>query len=174
MSQQWSKFPGGKFVLEYASQKIGKGKTIKFEVETLDKVRRYDIQFEELLPNGTKITKNLELKNWVGWWDNTLKSQFTKDLGKMQELGDTQWIFNKKGVNQTMESLRENVIKSMKKADGTPIDELEDLFTNPKTLQNIQGTFGELGNLSSANDLVRILEDPNVFDKIFEIVEVVD
>ena len=32
----------------------------------------------------------------------TIKSQFTKDLGKMNDLGDVKWKKKKKGVNQSV------------------------------------------------------------------------
>jgi len=169
MSQQWSKFHGGKFVVDYASERVGKGKTIKFEVETLDRVRRYDIQFEEFLPDGTPLIQNLELKNWTGFWGESIKSQFTKDLGKMNDLGDTRWIFNKKGVNQSMDELRENVIKNLKKADGSPIDELSELFNETSIRDKILNTFGE--SINSPIKLIDELNKPDIFKQIFEIVE---
>lgn len=169
MSQQWSKFHGGKFVIEYASERVGKGKTIKFEVETMDRVRRYDIQFEELLPSGRKLIENLELKNWTGFWGETIKSQLTKDLGKMENLGDVKWIFNKKGVNQSMDELRENVIKNLKKADGSPIDELSELFNETTIRDRIINAFGT--SIDSPARLIEELNKPDVFKQIFEIVE---
>jgi hypothetical protein len=173
MSQTWGKFHGGKFVLEYAAQKVKNGKVLKFEVETFDKLRRYDIQFDELLPNGKTITKNLELKNWAGWWDNSLKSQFTKDLGKMKELGDTKWVFNKKGINQTMDDLRENVIKSLKKADGSPIEELVILMEQKGDV--LKQVFGKkIDDVFEAIELLDELNNPKIFDRIFEVVEIIE
>jgi len=170
MSSQWNKFHGGTFVMEYAGERIGKGKTLKFEVETLDRVKRYDIQFEELLPNGRKLIENLELKNWVGFWGESIKKQFTKDLKKMEKLGDVKWIFSKKGVNQSMGELRTNVIKNLKKADGSPIDELNNI-----PLAKVKIIVGEVfEDIDEANKIERLLEglnNPVIFNKIFEIVD---
>ena len=49
MSQHWSKFHGGKFMMEYATKKINEGKILKFEVENLDNLRRSQIlNFKEI------------------------------------------------------------------------------------------------------------------------------
>lgn len=170
MSSHWNKFRGGTFVMEYAGERIGKRKTIKFEVETLDKVRRYDIQFEEFLPNGNKLIENLELKNWIGFWRESIKKQFTRDLDKMEKLGDVKWIFNKKGVNQSMDELRANVIKNLKKADGSPIDELNNI-----PLEKVKIIVGEVfDDINEVNKIERFIEglnNPVIFNKILEIVD---
>ncbi|HXH19246.1 MAG TPA: hypothetical protein VNJ07_09205 [Chitinophagales bacterium] len=54
----------------------------------------------------------------------TVKTQCVKDLENMGALGNHVWIFSKKGINQEIDGLRENVLKVLKKEDGTPIDEL--------------------------------------------------
>lgn len=172
MSSQWTKFNGGKFVMEYASERVGKGKTLKFEIETLDRVRRYDIQIEELLPNGRKLIQNLELKNWIGFWGDSIKKQFTKDLSKMEKLGDVKWVFSKKGVNQSMDELRGNVIKNLKKADGSPIDELNVLFSGRDmdiNIKKFESVFGR--KVETAVELIDELNKPEIFKQIFEIVE---
>ena len=171
MSSQWTKFNGGKFVMEYASERVGKGKTLKFEVKTLEqgKFRRYDIQFEELLPNGRRLIENLELKNWTGFWGDSIRKQFVYDLGNMDKLGDLKWIFSKKGANQSMDELRANVIKSLKK-DGSPIDELNNI-----PLAKVKIIVGEVfEDIDEANKIERLLEglnNPVIFNKIFEIVD---
>lgn len=172
MSSHWNKFRGGKFVMEYASERVGKGKTLKFEVKTLEqgRFRRYDIGFEEFLPDGTPLLQKLELKNWVGFWGDSIKKQFVYDLGNMNELGDVKWIFSKKGVNQSMDELRANVIKNLKKADGSPIDELNNI-----SLEKVKIIVGEVfDDIDEANKIERLIEglnNPVIFDKIFEIVD---
>lgn len=101
---------------------IDDGAKIKFEVNNLsDNIRRiYDIEVEKIV-SGQLVFKKLELKNWSGFYPETIKTQFIKDLQKMNDLGDIQWIFNKTNGMGDMQVLKNNVIKSLKKADGTPI-----------------------------------------------------
>lgn len=171
MSSHWNKFRGGKFVMEYASERVGKGKTLKFEVKTLEqgRFRRYDIGFEEFLPDGTPLLQKLELKNWVGFWGDSIKKQFVYDLGNMNALGDVKWIFSKKGVNQSMDELRANVIKNLKKADGSPIDGLNELFNEIGKIKKMQEMFGE--SVINPTELLKRLDEPGIFKQIFEIVE---
>ena len=87
----------------------------------------------------------------------------------MNDLGDVKWIFNKKGVNQSMDELRQNVIKNLKKADGSPIDELSELFNETIIRDKILNTFGE--SINSPIKLIDELNKPDIFKQIFEIVE---
>lgn len=122
------KFKGGKFQLEYAAKLIDDGAKIKFEVSNLsdDLKRIYDIEVKKIVDKQL-ITKNLELKNWGNFYPETIKNQFVKDLQKMNELGDIQWIFNKtKGIDN-IQTLKTNVLNSLKKADGTPIEKLKNI-----------------------------------------------
>ena len=87
----------------------------------------------------------------------------------MNDLGDVKWIFNKKGVNQSMDELRENVIKNLKKADGSPIDELDII-----KFEKVEQLFPTDDLLNRNNYLERLIENinkPEVFEQIFEIVE---
>jgi len=176
MGEWWTKFHGGKFALEFASGKIKNGKVIRFEVSNLsDDIKRiYDLEIDEVLEGATK-TIQYELKNWNGFFSESIKKQFTKDLQKMENLGDVQWIFNKKGVNSTMQELKENVIKSLKKADGSPIDELNIINTN-----QVKKLFANDEGIKFINDSNRLeflldkLNEDDVFDSIFEIVDVIE
>lgn len=172
MGEWWTKFHGGKFALEYASKQIKKGKVLKFEVSNLsdDLKRIYDIVIEDVLPNGNKITKNLELKNWNKFFPDSIKKQFTKDLQKMDELGDIQWIFNKKGVNSTISELKENVIKSLKKADGSPIDELN--VVKFEQVKKLFPTDNSIKPFNFKQKLIEKLQDDTIFEKIFTITDV--
>ncbi|MFK7749079.1 MAG: hypothetical protein AB8B65_11855, partial [Kordia sp.] len=178
MAQHWKKFHGGKFALQFASEQIKNGKILKFEVSDLsnDLRRIYDVVIDE----GNNVLRKLELKSWKGFYPDSIKKQFTKDLVKMDELGDIQWIFNKKGVNQTLSELKENVMKSLKKADGTPIDEL-----NIITVDQVKKLFPEKKDLDALNEFIDIggshqqflldkLNEDVIFDKIFEIVDVIE
>ncbi len=168
MSQNWKKFKGGKFVLEYASKAVANGKIIRFEVNNLsDDIRRiYDIEIE--VAKG--VLKKLELKNWSEFYPDTIKNQFVKDLQKMKELGEIQWVFNKAGVNSELAGLKDNVIKALKKQDGTPIDELDDI-----TEAQVKKLFpSDISNITSNNFKEKLLENLNKeeeFSKIFKIVE---
>ena len=127
MGQYWSKFRGGIFQLDYAEQLLNSGKKISFEVSDLsDDLRRiYDITYEAF-EDGRRIQKRLELKNWNNFYQSTVKSQLVKDLAKMEYLGDIQWIFNKTENIPNMGKLKDNVLKALKKADGSPVEELID------------------------------------------------
>lgn len=60
-------------------------------------------------------------------------------------------------------------MKSLKKADGTPIDELSELFD-----PDIQQKFKSILNKPSAvtaEDFLEELNNPEIFNKIFQIVE---
>jgi len=171
MGQHWNKFRGGKFVLEYASKTIADGKIIKFEVSVFsDTARRvYDITFDVIDETGETVTKFLELKNWSIVWESSLKNQFVKDLENMTALGSHIWIFNKQGVIQDINKLRENVLKALKKADDTPIDELGELLTKSGVKEKLKVVFGE--GVDTPTKLLDELNKPEIFNQIFEIVE---
>ena len=93
-----------------------------------------------------------------------------KDLNKMKELGELKWFFKKSdGVNAS--NLKEQVLNALKKQDGSPVDELKNLFNDP-----LSGFANKMSNLfdtdiANAADLLDELSDPNNFKKVFEIVE---
>jgi hypothetical protein len=171
MTVYWTKFHGGKFQLNYAARLVEDGKTIRLEVSNLsDNLKRiYDIEYDEIL-DGITHTRRLELKNWDNFYPETVKSQFVKDLQKMENAGDVQWIFNKTSTITDMQTLKTKVISVLKKADGSPIDEL-----NVISVKQIEKLFPkDVGNITDSNKLrflLQKLEDNNVFDQIFEIVE---
>lgn len=170
MGKYWTTFKGGQFQLDYAEKLFNIGKKISFEVSDLsDNLKRvYDITFEEIIDELPKI-KKLELKNWNNFYPETIKSQLIKDLVKMEELGDIQWIFNKTDNIPDMSALKTKVLNALKDAKGNPIDELEDLFDNPTSLNNVKKVFGE--DVNSPNDLLVKLSSNDVFSKIFKVVE---
>ncbi|WP_299332882.1 hypothetical protein [uncultured Psychroserpens sp.] len=181
MGKHWKSFWGGKFVLEYASIQVRNGKVLKFEVNDLsnDLRRIYDVVIDE----GNDIIKKLELKSWKGFYPESIKKQFTKDLAKMSKLEDgfnIQWVFNKKGVTQSLSELKENVLKALRKADGTPIDELsvvsidqvKKIFPEPEDISALE-SFLDFGGTHQQFLLDKLNEDA-IFDSIFEIVEIVD
>lgn len=126
-----------------------------------------DVSFD--FTNLTPLLQKLELKNWVGFWGDSIKKQFVYDLGNMDKLGDVKWIFSKKGVNQSIDELRANVIKNLKKADGSPIDGLNELFNEIGKIKKMQEMFGE--SVINPTELLKRLDEPGIFKQIFEIVE---
>ena len=100
---------------------------------------------------------------------DTLKTQFVKDLNNMTELGSHVWIFSKKGKNQDIKVLKESVLKALKKSDGTPIDELGDLFNDTTFPDKISKVFKT--EINNSTDLINALDNPDMFNQIFKIVE---
>ena len=120
---------GSKPQLEYFSKKIEnlQGK-LRFEapqtlvIDGKEVARVYDATIE----HAGGITK-YELKNWVGWYPSSIKNQFIKDIQNIEKLDELKWVFNTtSGVNKS--NLKEKIISTLKKADGTPIEEIHKLF----------------------------------------------
>ena len=109
------------------------------------------------------------MKNWSNFYPETIKSQFIKDLQKMGDLGDIRWIFNKTDNVSDLQILKNKVISSLKKANGSPIDELDNLFNSPANISRIQNIFGQ--DIINSSNLLRKLDDMEIFKKIFEVVE---
>ena len=87
----------------------------------------------------------------------------------MNDLGDIQWIFAKKGNINDLPTLKTKVIEALKTADGKPIEELEKLFVKPNDFtEKIKRWIG--GDKSSAELLLEWLDKPENFKKFFEIV----
>ena len=170
MANYGKKFAGGKFQLKYAEKLLDQGKVLKFEVSNLSNnlTRIYDIQVE-FFEEGQRFIKNLELKNWGKFYPETIKNQFIKDLQKMNNLGDIQWIFRKTANIADMTTLKNGVLQALKKADGKPIEELEKLFKNNKSIVNLKQLFGN--KIREAKDILDKLNDEKIFNQIFEIVE---
>ena len=170
MALHWKKFRGGKFQIEYAKKLLTEGRIISFEVSDLsnDLTRIYDIVVESFEKGGL-ITKRLELKNWSHFYPETIKSQFLKDLQKMKNLGDIQWIFAKTDNIRDLNILKSKVLQALKTADGKPIKELEKLF-KPNSAFSEKFLKWTKGDKSSAELLLEWLDKPENFKKIFEIV----
>ena len=170
MATYGKKFAGGKFQLKYAEKLLDQGKVLKFEVSNSSNnlTRIYDIQVE-FFEKGQRFIKNLELKNWGKFYPETIKNQFIKDLQKMDNLGDIQWIFRKTANIADMTTLKNGVLQALKKADGKPIEELERLFDNRTIVKKLQTIFGK--EVKTLNDLLNKLNDDKIFNQIFEIVE---
>ena len=149
---------------------MDKGNILKFEVSNSSNnlTRIYDIQVE-FFEKGQRFIKNLELKNWGKFYPETIKNQFIKDLQKMDNLGDIQWIFRKTANIADMTTLKNGVLQALKKADGKPIEELERLFDNRTIVKKLQTIFGK--EVKTLNDLLNKLNDDKIFNQIFEIVE---
>lgn len=99
------------------------------------------------------------------------QKQFTNDLSKFSEPGTLKWIFNKKGANQSLEELQKNVLKSLRKTDGSPIDELADVLDEEGILSDLAKALKVESGIMDAEDFLQILEEPDTFAKIFEMVE---
>lgn len=171
MATTWNKFKGGHFQLKYAEQLLEQGKKIKFEVNDLsdDLKRIYDIVIEGEEKATRLIVQSLELKNWKQIYSETIKKQFTKDLVKMQELGDIQWVFKKTTNNAfTPESLREGIIETLKKADVK--EELNKLFDEKGIFAKKISTTFKMG-IEDANDLIEAIGKSDKFNEIFKIAE---
>ncbi|MFK8299068.1 hypothetical protein ACI76O_11860 [Capnocytophaga cynodegmi] len=159
-----------KFQLEYATKLLDEGANIRFEVNNLsDDIKRiYDIEVKKRVNGRTEIT-NLELKSWGNFYPETIKNQFVKDLQKMKELGNIQWIFNKTNNISDISVLKTNVIKALKKADGTPIEEIQKLFENDSFKDKVILWMNT--NKVSPKSFLEWLDEPENFNKLFEIVE---
>ncbi|GIM53349.1 hypothetical protein CAPN004_23780 [Capnocytophaga cynodegmi] len=159
--------------MEYFSKKIEnlQGK-LRFEapqtlvIDGKEVARIYDATIE----NAGEITK-YELKNWAGWYPSSIKNQFIKDIQSIEKLDELKWVFNTtSGVNKT--NLKEKIISTLRKADGTPIEELNKLFkgSNQKLMKDkFSKIFGE--PIEDSDDLLKSIEKSDNFEKIFEIVE---
>ena len=157
--------------LEYAAKFLDKGNILKFEVSNSSNnlTRIYDIQVE-FFEKGQRFIKNLELKNWGKFYPETIKNQFIKDLQKMDNLGDIQWIFRKTANIADMTTLKNGVLQALKKADGKPIEELGNI-----SLDQVKKLFKNESKVINKENriefLLKKLEDDKVFNEIFEIVE---
>ena len=149
---------------------MDKGNILKFEVSNLSNnlTRIYDIQVE-FFEKGQRCITNLELKNWGKFYPETIKNQFIKDLQKMDNLGDIQWIFRKTANIADMTTLKNGVLQALKKADGKPIEELERLFDNRTIVKKLQTIFGK--EVKTSKDILNKLNDDKIFNQIFEIAE---
>ena len=170
MALHWKKFRGGKFQIEYAKKLLTEGRIISFEVSDLsnDLTRIYDIVVESF-ENGEHIIKQLELKNWSLFYPETIKNQFLKDLQKMKDLGDIQWIFAKTDNIRDLNILKSKVLQALKTADGKPIKELEKLF-EPNSVFSEKFLKWTKGDKASAKLLLEWLDKPENFKNLFEIV----
>ena len=171
MAQYWTKFQGGEFQIAYAKRLIAEGKIISFEVSNLsdDLHRIYDIKVEYFIKGELK-TKLLELKNWNRFYPETIKNQFLKDLQKMEDLGEIQWIFAKTDNISDLRTLKAKVIAALKTANGEPIKELKKLF-KPNSAFSEKFLKWTKGDKFSAELFLEWLDKPEIFEKIFEIVD---
>jgi len=171
MAQYWTKFRGGEFQIGYAKKLIAEGKTITFEVSSHsnDLHRIYDIKVEYFVKGESK-TKLLELKNWNHFYPETIKNQFLKDLQKMNDLGEIQWIFAKTDNISDLQTLKAKVIAALKTANGEPIKELKKLF-KPNSAFSEKFLKWTKGDKFSAELFLEWLDKPEIFEKIFEIVD---
>ena len=126
MATYGKKFAGGKFQLEYFAKIIDNLKgSLRFEVPYTIKIGGQEVAriYDAIVEYAGKTTK-YEMKNWAKWYPSTIKNQFIKDLQKMDNLGDIQWIFRKTANIADMTTLKNGVLQALKKADGKAIEEL--------------------------------------------------
>jgi len=171
MALHWKKFRGGKFQIEYAKKLLTEGRIISFEVSDLsnDLTRIYDIVVESF-ENGEHIIKQLELKNWSLFYPETIKNQFLKDLQKMKNLGDIQWIFAKTDNIRDLDILKSKVLQALKTADEKPIKELEKLFENKSFGDKIKVWMDTKKEIKS-DSFLGWLDNSDNFYKFFEIAD---
>jgi hypothetical protein len=171
MAQHWNKFHGGKHVLEYFSKKVDNisGKisfeikqAINFNGETVARV------YDAIVESAEGVVR-YEMKNWSGWFPNTIKTQFVRDLQAINTLDELKWVFNStQGVNKG--NLKTKFLETLKKVDGSPISELENIPMN-----KVKQLFGEavenIDEFNKAEKIIEALSENRVFNQIFEIVD---
>jgi hypothetical protein len=175
MAQHRNKFKGGKFVMKYCDDKgddFIKGiKRFESPVELdlgdgITKLRKYDIE----MINGRK----LEFKDWSAWqsWSNaSFRKQFIPDLadGNFIELGQKKYIFaSNNNINRA--TLKQHVINSLKKADGSPIDDLN-IISESQVKKLVGDYVNDINGMNKSQKIIEALNNDNVFYKLFEIVE---
>ena len=111
----------------------------------------------------------MELKNWNHFYPETIKNQFLKDLQKMEDLGEIQWIFAKTDNISDLRTLKAKVIAALKTANGEPIKELKKLFEEPSAFTRKISKWLKVDDISS-EAFLQWLDKPENFKKIFEIV----
>ena len=114
----------------------------------------------------------MEFKDWTDWkkWsDDVIRKQFVNDLAnpEFSELGKLKWVFRKTNIDET--NLKKNIMKALRKADGSPVDELTNITTQKvRLLFPKESKF--INKSNRINFLLEKLEDKNIFFQIFEIV----
>jgi len=121
------------------------------------------------LKKGRKIIKLLELKNWNRFYPETIKNQFLKDLQKMEDLGEIQWIFAKTDNISDLQTLKAKVIAALKTANGEPIKELEKLFENRLFRDKVKVWMNTKKEIKS-DSFLEWLNKLDNFKKFFEVV----
>ena len=121
------------------------------------------------MKKGRKIIKLLELKNWNRFYPETIKNQFLKDLQKMEDLGEIQWIFAKTDNISDLQTLKAKVIAALKTANGEPIEELEKLFENRLFRDKVKVWMNTKKEIKS-DSFLEWLNKLDNFKKFFEVV----
>ena len=121
------------------------------------------------MKKGRKIIKLLELKNWNRFYPETIKNQFLKDLQKMEDLGEIQWIFAKTDNISDLRTLKTKVIAALKTANGEPIEELEKLFENRLFRDKVKVWMNTKKEIKS-DSFLEWLNKLDNFKKFFEVV----
>ena len=112
-----------------------------------------------------------ELKNWSQFFPSTIKTQFIRDLSNIDHLTQLKWVFNKTGGMPDIGTLKTKVLKALKKADGSPVDELVDMFASgssdfAKKMEKLFKT-----SIEDADELIEALGKDANFSQIFEVVK---
>lgn len=98
----------------------------------------------------------------------TIWKQFIRDIQAIQNLEELKWVFHKtSGVNK--DNLKEKIISTLKKPDGTPVDEIKNLFAKRKAHTKIQEIFGQ--TTTTPEKLLDKLNSNNIFDEVFIVID---
>ena len=174
MASQGTKFIGGKFQLEYAAKLVKEGFEVELEavefavVNGVDKMRRIDI-----VCRGKRFcVMDIELKNWSKIYSSSFMKQFVEfDLLKMTKDKPKIWVFRKTKGIPDVETLQKKILEELKKDDVRKIINAKFKDKKLRLKENLEEIFD--GNkIESADDLYKILDDENQFEKIFKLEEI--
>jgi len=115
----------------------------------------------------------LEFKDWTDWkkWsDDVIRKQFVNDLAnpEFSELGKLKWVFRKTNIDET--NLKKNIMKALRKADGSPVDELE-IIKIDKIIKLFPKDADFIDPDNYLEFLLDKLNDEEIFNSIFELVD---
>jgi hypothetical protein len=168
-SDNWRKFIGAKFVIDYVSNKGDDfiKKITRFEepteilVDGISRGRVYD-----MVADGVRY----EFKNWKNFYPSTIRSQFVADLANasFESLGQFKWVFNKTSGMPDIGTLKTSVLNALKKADGSPVDELGQLSLD-RTRQLLGDDFGVITEANKGKKLLEAMSEDGFFANIFEV-----
>jgi hypothetical protein len=110
-----------------------------------------------------------EMKNWSGWYPSTIRTQFIRDLQNINNLDELRWVFNStSGVNKG--NLKIKFLETLKKADGSVVEELEDIINNQSFQSKVKKWINAKDDITG-KDFLDWLYSGNNFEKLVEIIE---